>query len=132
MTRLMRRATLAVTLVVVGTAGAAAATCSQVNQLMAQGFSDVEIASALGASVGAVQSCARQRPVVIGPAGPAPLGAAGPAPFGASGPAPLGAAGPAPMGAAGRAPIGAAGPAPIGAAGPAPVGSANKAVKATR
>jgi hypothetical protein len=110
-----------------GAATAASATCSQVHQLLAQGFSESEIASGLAVPIGAVQSCSRSVP--ISPAGPPPFGAAGPAPFGAAGKAPIGAAGKAPFGAAGPAPIGAAGPAPIGAAGPAPFGSARQVTK---
>ncbi|MGD9762577.1 MAG: hypothetical protein AB7V27_02520 [Candidatus Binatia bacterium] len=105
--------------------------CPEALQLQAHGFSAEEIATALGASVGAVQECLSPRAVIapapMGPAGPPPLGAAGRAPIGAAGRAPIGAAGASPMGAAGPAPIGAAGPAPIGAAGPAPVGRASTA-----
>lgn len=99
----------------IGTASAASATCRQVHELLAQGFSVAEVAAGLGAPVGAVQACV-QRVSFAAPAnrfttaaGPAPLGAAGPPPLGAAGPPPLGAAGPPPLGAAGPAPLGAGG-----------------------
>jgi len=115
--------------VLIATASGASATCRQVHELIAQGFSIGDVANGLGVPVGAVQACLQ--PVafaapnrVPNAAGPPPLGAAGPAPLGAAGPAPLGAAGPAPLGAAGPAPLGAPGPAPLGAAGRAPISSA--------
>src|SRR5215468_1859085 len=95
----------------------AAATCSDVHQLLSQGLSVGQVAAALGASVRAVQAClqpisvpAPPSRVVSNPAGPSPFGAAGPPPFGAAGPAPLGAAGPPPLGAAGPSPFRGAGP----------------------
>jgi hypothetical protein len=108
--------------IVAGAASSAAATCEQVDQLLARGLSITQVAVALGAPIGAVQACLQ--PLSTGSAaGPAPFGAAGPAPFGAAGPAPFHAAGAAPFGAGGPAPLGAAGPAPLGAAGPAPAAS---------
>ena len=99
-----------------GTASSAAANCSQVTQLLAQGFSIGQVANALGAPVGAVQACLQPVSISGGrnraarmdmgqsfdAAGPPPLGAAGPPPLGAAGPPPLGAAGPPPIGHAGR------------------------------
>lgn len=101
-------------------ASAADASCSQVGELLSQGWSIAQVADALGAPIGAVQACLQPRPAnvrpsqrMVGPAGPPSISPAGPAPLGAPGPAPLGAAGPAPLGAAGPAPLGAAGPAPL-------------------
>jgi len=97
-------------LILVGAASpVAAATCAEVNQLLAQGLSVGQVAGALGAPVAGVQACLQPRGAVGNPAGPAPFGAAGPPPLGAPGPPPLGAAGPAPHNAAGPPPLGAAG-----------------------
>jgi len=111
-------------LMVVALSSPAAATCTQVRQLLSQGMSVGEVAATLGAPIAAVQTCLQPRSTLIpanrvmNPAGPPPLGAAGPPPLGAAGPAPLGAAGPAPRGAAGPAPHNAPGPPPFGAPGP--------------
>ena len=97
--------------------------CSQVAELLRQGYGADEIAQATGMSGGQLRDCASQLRAGFSAVGPVPRGAAGPAPHGAPGPAPHGAPGPAPFGAAGPAPHGAAGPAPHGAAGPAPSGA---------
>jgi hypothetical protein len=99
----------------IGTASTARATCRQVHELLAQGFSVGEVAAGLGAPVAAVQACL-QRVTFAAPA-PRVSNAAGPPPLGAAGPPPLGAAGPPPLGAAGPPPLGAPGPAPLRAGG---------------
>lgn len=110
-------------------AAPAAATCEQVQNLLAQGHSFAEIAAAMNAPVGAVQACVQPRPSNVRPANRS-FSAAGPAPIGAAGPAPIGAAGPAPLGAAGPAPLGAAGPAPFGAGGGSTTVNQSKPAKA--
>lgn len=102
--------------VLIGAAPRANATCRQVRELVAQGFSIGEIAAGLGAPVGAVQACLQ--PVAFaGHPNRVVGGATDGAVFSAPGPPPLGAAGPPPLGAAGPPPLGAPGPAPFGAAG---------------
>lgn len=114
------------------------ATCSKVAGVLAQGFTDFEVARHTAPSPRAEEACTPSQETELrlaqrsrrtnravgrtpfGAAGPPPRGAAGPAPQGAPGPPPQGAAGPPPHGAGGPPPMGAAGPPPVGAAGPAP------------
>ncbi len=114
---------LGASLAIIDVTPAAADGCAQARQLFRQGARPDQIASALGAPLGAVQACLQTR---VAPPGQVPGGAAGPAPLGAAGPPPRGAAGPAPLGAAGPAPLGAAGPPPVGRAAP-PGGGVHRA-----
>ena len=102
----VRAGALAVSLLVVSTAGAQ--DCTTLLSVFQQGLSTAEIAEMTGLTSNQVEACGQQlrQPIYVGPAGAPPVNAAGPPPRNPAGPPPLGAAGPPPVGAAGPPPVG--------------------------